>query len=138
VFLTIYLFYSQIYLCFYHDVWLFTISSIKLINWLIDRLKVDIENCYDSIDQHKLFDIIATSVLSGGGDYVVRRYVSVIETGGRLRRTFHREATSFADFQPSFVRFITDRASQRGAHDAFFVDQVLFICIYHITSLCIA
>jgi len=59
------------------------------------------------------------------GDYVIRRYVSVIEAGGRLRRTYHRDATSLADFQPSFVRFIKDRVEERGAHNAFFVDQVL-------------
>jgi len=85
-------------------------------------VKVDIESCYDSIDQRKLFDV-ASSVL--GGDYVVRRYVSVVETGGRLRRTYHRDATAVADFQPSFVRFVKERAERRGAHDAFFVDQVL-------------
>jgi len=85
-------------------------------------VKVDIEKCYDSIDQRKLFDVLS-AVLRG--DYVIRRYVSVVETGGRLCRSYHRDATSLADFQPSFVRFVKDRADQRGAHDAFFVDQVL-------------
>jgi len=83
---------------------------------------VDIENCYDSIDQRTLYNIIST-VLQG--DYVIRRYVSVVEAGGRLRRTYHRDASSLADFQPSFVRFVKDRAEERGAHSAFFVDQVL-------------
>jgi len=85
-------------------------------------VKVDIENCYDSINQKKLYDIL-TTVLQG--DYVIRRYVSVVEAGGRLRRTYHRDATSLADFQPSFVRFVKDRVEDRGAHNAFFVDQVL-------------
>lgn len=85
-------------------------------------VKVDIENCYDSLDQQKLYEIL-TSVIQG--DYVIRRYVSVVETGGRLRRTFHRDATSLNDFQPSFVRFIKDRAEARGAHNAFYIDQIL-------------
>jgi len=85
-------------------------------------VKVDIENCYDSIDQQKLYDILSTVIQ---GKYVIRRYVSVVEAGGRLRRTYHRDATSLADFQPSFVRFVKDRAEERGSHDAFFVDQVL-------------
>lgn len=83
---------------------------------------VDIENCYDSIDQQKLYDILST-VLQG--DYVIRRYVSVVEAGGRLRRNYHRDASSLADFQPSFVRFVKDRAEERDYHSAFFVDQVL-------------
>jgi len=83
---------------------------------------VDIENCYDSIDQHKLYDIISSVIQD---DYVIRRYVSVLEAGGRLRRTYHRDATSLADFQPSFVRFVKERAEERGAHNAFYVDQVL-------------
>jgi len=87
-------------------------------------VKVDIANCYESIDQRKLIDVVST-VLRAAGDYVVRRYVSVVETGGRLRRTYHRDATSLADFLPSFVRFVGDRAAQRGGHDALFVDQVL-------------
>lgn len=85
-------------------------------------VKVDIENCYDSIDQQKLYDILSTVLR---GDYVIRRYVSVVEAGGRLRRTYHRDATSLSDFQPSFVRFVKDRSEERGAHSAFFVDQVL-------------
>ena len=83
---------------------------------------VDIENCYDSIDQHKLYDIVSSVIQD---DYVIRRYVSVLETGGRLRRTYHRDATSFADFQPSFVRFIKERAEERDAHNAFYIDQIL-------------
>jgi len=89
-------------------------------------VKVDIENCYDSIDQNKLYDIVKTVVQ---GDYVVRRYVSVVEAGGRLRRTNHRDATCVADFQPTFVRFVKERVEgQRSGgahHDALFVDQVL-------------
>lgn len=85
-------------------------------------VKVDIENCYDSINQQKLYDILST-VLQG--DYVIRRYVSVVKAGGRLRRTYHRDATSLAELQPSFVNFVKDCIEDRGAHDAFFVDQVL-------------
>ena len=83
---------------------------------------VDIENCYESINQRKLYDILSTVLR---GDYVIRRFVSVVEAGGRLRRSYHRDATSLADFQPSFVRYVKDRAVERGAHDAFFIDQVL-------------
>ena len=85
-------------------------------------VKVDIENCYDSIDQRKLYNILSTVLRD---DYVVRRFVGVTEAGGHLRRTYHRDATSLTDFQPSFLRFVSDRADARGAHNAFFVDQVI-------------
>jgi len=84
---------------------------------------VDIENCYDSIDQQKLYEIVS-SVLQAE-DYVVRRYVSVMEAGGRLRRIYQRDATSLSDFQPSFVRFVKDRVKKHGCRNAFFVDSVL-------------
>ena len=87
-------------------------------------VKVDIENCYNSINQSKLLDILATVLRDS---YVVRRYVMVVEIGGRLRRTFHRDATCLADYQPNFVHYIRDQAKQHGSHDAFFIDQVSVI-----------
>jgi len=91
---------------------------------LLYFVKVDIEKCYDSIDQQKLYGIV--SDLLHGEEYVVRRYVSVVEAGGRLRRSYHRDATSVSDYQPSFMRFVKDRANARAScRNAFFIDSVL-------------
>lgn len=87
-------------------------------------VKVDIEECYDSIDQCRLFEI-ASRLLDKMDEYVIRRYVTVVAANGRLKRSFQRQATSLTDFQPSFVRFVQHKVNERNWSNMIFVDQVL-------------
>jgi len=88
-------------------------------------VKVDIEDCYDSIDQCRMFEI-ASRLLCESDGYAVRRFVTVISAGGRLKRTFHRDATPLADFQPSFMRFVRKKIDERQLNNTIFVDRVWY------------
>lgn len=86
-------------------------------------VKVDIEDCYDSIDQFRLFEIVSR-LLEKSERFAVRRYATVVAAGGRLRRLFLRDASSEADFNPSFLRFVREKIKDGRWSNAVFVDQV--------------
>lgn len=86
-------------------------------------VKVDIKDCYDSIDQFRLFEIVCR-LLDKSERFAVRRYATVVATGGRLRRSFLRDASPEADFNPSFLRFVREKIKGGQWNNAVFVDQV--------------
>ena len=87
-------------------------------------VKLDIENCYDSIDLCKLYETVK-NLVKESKEYIVRRYAVVTTAGDRLRRTFHRDPTTLDDFIPSFYQFLKNYSERRNIQNAIFVDQVL-------------
>ncbi len=54
----------------------------------------------------------------------MRRYVSVVTSGGRLKRSFHVAASSLSRHTPRFPRFVQQLTESRGLRNAVLVDQV--------------
>lgn len=87
-------------------------------------VKVDIKNCYDSIIQDRLYAIVQR-MLKVSKEYITRRYVSVGAAGCKLKRTYHREANSLANYCPSFEQLVARVVKEKDVKNAIFVDQVL-------------
>lgn len=85
-------------------------------------VKVDIKDCYDSINQSHLFSILK-SIFESRKEYVTRKFASVTISSGRLKRTFHHEACSLFDFEPNFKQYLETFISCKGFKNAIFIDQ---------------
>lgn len=86
-------------------------------------VKVDIKNCYDSIIQDRLYAIVQ-QMLKVSKEYMTRRYVCVMAAGCKLKRTYHREASSLANYCPSFEQLVARVVKEKDVRNAIFVDQV--------------
>lgn len=85
-------------------------------------VKVDIKDCYDSINQIHLLSILK-SIFDSRKEYVTRKFASVIISSGRLKRTFHHEVCSRFDFVPNFKQYIEKVISCKDFKSAIFMDQ---------------
>jgi telomerase reverse transcriptase len=89
-------------------------------------VKADIEDCYNSISQNLLYEIVS-KCFKRSDDYIVRKYVSVVVAGGRLKRKFFREAVPSVNFCPSFLEFVQKKIDERKSNNTVFVDQLLLV-----------
>ncbi|XP_064614609.1 telomerase reverse transcriptase-like [Liolophura sinensis] len=89
-------------------------------------VSVDVKDCYDSINQQKLFSIITGIIRqSDEEEYIIRRYVKVVSTSGKLKRLFCRDVTGLHDFQPDFLQYVRGISKGENCHRAVIVDQIL-------------
>ncbi|XP_046572024.1 telomerase reverse transcriptase-like [Haliotis rubra] len=85
-------------------------------------VKTDINKCYDSIMQQKLYTIVK-DILESEEEYITRRWASVYLAGERLKRTYHRETFTLGEYEPDFIRYMRSRSVQ--LNDCLLVDQVM-------------
>ncbi|XP_067649406.1 telomerase reverse transcriptase-like isoform X2 [Haliotis asinina] len=85
-------------------------------------VKTDINKCYDSIIQQKLYSIVK-DILESEDEYITRRWASIHLAGERLKRTYHRETFTLGEYEPDFIRYMRNRSVQLT--DCLLVDQVM-------------
>ncbi|XP_048238967.1 telomerase reverse transcriptase-like isoform X2 [Haliotis rufescens] len=85
-------------------------------------VKTDINKCFDTIVQEKLYFIVK-AILESEDEYITRRWASVFLAGDRLRRTYHRETFTLGEYEPDFIRYMRSRSEQLT--DCLLVDQVM-------------
>ncbi|XP_069105885.1 telomerase reverse transcriptase-like [Argopecten irradians] len=86
--------------------------------------KVDFSNCYDNINQNKLFSIVK-NIIEQVNEYEIRRYVTMYVAGGQIKKVYRKEASTLAEFDPSFIKFAKNRIEKKGLTNTIFVDQVV-------------
>lgn len=88
-------------------------------------VKVDVQACFDTIEQSKLLQILR-DVLSED-NYVLPRFGQVMQAAGKVKRKFTTKALP-DDEHPHFLRYATELAA--ALRHTIFVDRV----VYHFTS----
>nr|KAJ3421597.1 hypothetical protein HK105_002997 [Polyrhizophydium stewartii] len=83
--------------------------------------KVDVAACFDTINQSKLLELLEEILRDL--DYVVQKFATVRESGGQIRRQYHRRACTEADPQ-AFVQVAEQLSATVGS--TIFVDQVVY------------
>ncbi|KAL1918651.1 uncharacterized protein VTP21DRAFT_2673 [Calcarisporiella thermophila] len=82
--------------------------------------KVDIRCCFDSIDQHKVLDIIRNVLKED--EYLVQKYAILFNSAGKIRKSYQRKARTADEF-PQFVDF--SRELSHSLRHVVLVDQVV-------------
>ncbi|CAA7267063.1 unnamed protein product [Cyclocybe aegerita] len=84
-------------------------------------VKVDVQTCFDTIDQGKLLSILREIVSEDV--YMTQKFGQVSASLGRVKRTYVKKAVP-EDDHPHFIRFATDLANV--LRNTIFVDQVVY------------
>ncbi|KAJ3515494.1 hypothetical protein NLJ89_g1720 [Agrocybe chaxingu] len=84
-------------------------------------VKVDVQTCFDTIDQSKLLSILREIVSEDV--YMTQKFGQVSTSLGRVKRTYVKKAVP-EDDHPHFIRFATDLANV--LRNTIFVDQVVY------------
>ncbi|KAH9481585.1 Telomerase reverse transcriptase [Psilocybe cubensis] len=95
-------------------------------------VKLDVQACFDTIDQTKLLHVIRQ--LISEDVYMIQKYGQVRSLAGKIRRMFLKKAVP-EDDHPHFMRYAADLAG--SLRDVIFVDQkqeVLQLLEEHITE----
>ncbi|CAG2227327.1 EST2 [Mytilus edulis] len=91
-------------------------------------VKTDISSCYDEILQQKLFCIVKNIFNNPEiveDDFIIRRYVKIVNEGGVIKRKFVRKAFQLGDYRSDFVKFLRHQNEEDNSHNIVFVDQVV-------------
>ncbi|XP_076104815.1 uncharacterized protein LOC143073284 [Mytilus galloprovincialis] len=91
-------------------------------------VKTDISSCYDEILQQKLFCIVKKIFNNPEiveDDFIIRRYVKIVNEGGVIKRKFVRKAFQLGDYRSDFVKFLRHQNQEDNSHNIVFVDQVV-------------
>ncbi|XP_063435876.1 telomerase reverse transcriptase-like [Mytilus trossulus] len=91
-------------------------------------VKTDISSCYDEILQQKLFCIVKNIFNNPEiveDDFIIRRYVKIVNEGGVIKRKFVRKAFQLGDYRSDFVKFLRHQNQEDNSHNIVFVDQVV-------------
>ncbi|XP_071169870.1 uncharacterized protein [Mytilus edulis] len=91
-------------------------------------VKTDISSCYDEILQQKLFCIVKNIFNNPEiveNDFIIRRYVKIVNEGGVIKRKFVRKAFQLRDYRSDFVKFLRHQNEEDNSHNIVFVDQVV-------------
>jgi len=84
-------------------------------------VKVDVQACFDTIDQDRLLDILEKIV--GEEGYMIQHYNQVFPRDGKMRRSFLQKA--FPDTEhPHFLNFAAELSA--SLRHAVFVDRVVY------------
>ncbi|KAH3716234.1 hypothetical protein DPMN_058953 [Dreissena polymorpha] len=90
-------------------------------------VKTDISNCYDSIIQEKLVQIMETIIKEElQEECVVRKYFNFSLQGGQVRKTYQRHAAQLSNFIQDFTNFAKSQVIEKNLHGVVFVDKVLY------------
>eukprot|EP00051_Salpingoeca_urceolata_P018241 m.254915 g.254915 ORF g.254915 m.254915 type:complete len:1497 (+) comp19152_c2_seq1:1648-6138(+) len=84
-------------------------------------VSVDVSNCFDSIKQHKLFEIVKG--LLREEEYVVRMYDTVILDNGQPKRVFKRHVAPGGHLE-KFQKYADESVAGVVFHDAVLIDRV--------------
>lgn len=57
-------------------------------------------------------------------DFIIRRYVKIVNEGGVVKRKFVRKAFQLGDYRSDFVKFLRHQNQEDNSHNIVFVDQV--------------
>jgi telomerase reverse transcriptase len=82
-------------------------------------VKVDVQACFDTIDQSTLLTILKE--LMSEDTYLVQKYGQITPVAGKIKRTYVKKAYP-EDEHPDFVAYARDLAN--ALRDTIFVDQV--------------
>lgn len=89
-------------------------------------VKTDVINCYDNIRQEKLYNIMEEIFKQFGcEEFVVRKFTSIYQAIGNLKRTFHRKVVKMMDYNPDFFLYMKDVSFKEKFRNAVIVDQVV-------------
>ncbi|CAC5425869.1 TERT [Mytilus coruscus] len=58
-------------------------------------------------------------------DFIIRRYVKIVNEGGVVKRKFVRKAFQLGDYRSDFLKFLRHQNQEDNSHDIVFVDQVV-------------
>ncbi|XP_052259795.1 LOW QUALITY PROTEIN: telomerase reverse transcriptase-like [Dreissena polymorpha] len=90
-------------------------------------VKTDISNCYDSIIQEKLVQIMESIIKEElQEECVVRKYFTFTLQGGQVRKTYQRHAAQLSNFIQDFTNFAKSQVIEKNLHGVVFVDKVLY------------
>ncbi|KAL8560388.1 hypothetical protein ACOMHN_006119 [Nucella lapillus] len=90
-------------------------------------VKSDVRNCFDSIQQHQLYQIVK-DILDKTNEqaFMTRKYASVYLAGERMKRAFHSHTSRLSLYQPDFVTFLRKRYPGGRWNDIIVVDTAFF------------
>ncbi|NXF98729.1 TERT transcriptase, partial [Sakesphorus luctuosus] len=88
-------------------------------------VKTDVSRAYDSIPHDKLVEVISRVLKPEKRTvYCIRRYaVIMITTSGKARRVYKRHVSTFKDFLPDMMQFVSHLQETDSMHNAIIVEQ---------------
>ncbi|XP_071409648.1 telomerase reverse transcriptase [Pithys albifrons albifrons] len=90
-------------------------------------VKADVSRAYDSIPHEKLVEVISQVLKPEKRTvYCIRRYaVIMVTTSGKARKVYRRHVSTFKDFMPDMMQFVSHLQESDSLHNAIIVEQSL-------------